>query len=315
MSAPTGIIDRPRATVGHASHLRAELAPRGGPARFVTAVGVVMLLAAALHLVVFVFDDTPWAGAVSWRKPIVFFLSVGLLLWSFGWVLDRLPKRSFLAWSLAGAFALFSAIEVGIIALQQWRGRPSHFNTMANDDAVLFGIMGGAVAVMALALIGLFLWSLIERPGGGAGPRADPRLERSAIWFGLGLVMLGLGIGQWLLNLGFAYVDSFDAVPDSLVYGEAGAAKFPHAVAFHGIQVFMVATALLSRPDLDPHRGRQLMRVVIAGYIGLMIFASLQTLDGRGPLDLAGPLAALLTLSILGLGGALVTMTHRFVRT
>lgn len=273
MAAP--LLTRPRTTTSPPTSaladLRAGLAPRRGPARLLGFAAIAYLLAAAFHLAVFAFDDTPWAGAVSWRKPTVFALSLGLLLWTFGWVLDRLSERRKLAWSLTIAFIVSSTIELGVITLQQWRGRPSHFNDMATSDAVLFGVMGAMVGVMSLMI---------------------------AVWAGMALIMTGLGIGQWLLNLGYDYVARFNTVPESVIYGEAGVAKFPHAVAFHGIQVFIVLAVLLRRSDLPGRSKRHLMLLATASYTGILLFASTQTLGGRAPFDLDVISGALLAVSV-----------------
>lgn len=303
MAAP--LLTRPRTTTSPPTSaladLRAGLAPRRGPARLLGFAAIAYLLAAAFHLAVFAFDDTPWAGAVSWRKPTVFALSLGLLLWTFGWVLDRLSERRKLAWSLTIAFIVSSTIELGVITLQQWRGRPSHFNDMATSDAVLFGVMGAMVGVMSLMLVALFIWSLLDRPPAAAasgGSPADHSVDRIAVWAGMALIMTGLGIGQWLLNLGYDYVARFNTVPESVIYGEAGVAKFPHAVAFHGIQVFIVLAVLLRRSDLRGRSKRHLMLLATASYTGILLFASTQTLGGRAPFDLDVISGALLAVSV-----------------
>ena len=56
-----------------------------------------MLACGAVHAVV---DGAPWWGAVSWRKPVVFGMSLGLLACSAVWVLRQLPVRR---WFVDGA--------------------------------------------------------------------------------------------------------------------------------------------------------------------------------------------------------------------
>ncbi len=273
--------------------LVADLWPRRGPARLLGYTAGMWLVSAVLHSVVFVFDDTAWAGAVSWRKPIVFSLSIGLLLWAFGWILDRLPDRPKLAWGLGAPFALASTAEVALIALQQWRGRPSHFNTFESGNAAVFAAMGMLVVVMSVALVGLFIWSLIERPSN--------RVERIAIIGGLAMVMPGLGVGQWMITLGDQYVEQFNRVPETVLSGEAGVAKFPHAIAFHGIQVFMVAAALIGRSAVQATTATRAMWVTVSAYLGVLIFSAIQSFGGRAPFDLNTISATLLALSTLTL--------------
>jgi hypothetical protein len=101
---------------------------------------------------------------VSFRKPLTFSLSIALLMATMGWVLDRLPERPRLAGVIAWAFLMSSTVEVGLITVQAWRGRASHFNVMESSDAAIFALMGAIVGLMSLGLVALLVWSLIERP-------------------------------------------------------------------------------------------------------------------------------------------------------
>jgi hypothetical protein len=231
----------------------------------------------AIHLIPLARDGWTWSGPLSFRKPIVFSVSMGLLLATTGWVLDRLPERPRLAGALAWTFLISSTIEVALITTQAWRGRASHFNVFENGDAMIFGAMGVAVGFMSLCLFSLFIWSLVERP-------AD-RLVRIAVIAGLALVMTGLGIGQMMIELGHEFVASHQAVPDVVTYGGAGEPKFPHAVAFHGIQVFIVAAALLGRSAMSESARRRSMLTIVGSYTAALVVASVQTILGQAPTE------------------------------
>lgn len=52
---------------------------------------------------------------------------------------DSTPEiLRFLGWLLAGALSLANTGEVFCVALQQWRGVPSHFNNSTPFDAAVF---------------------------------------------------------------------------------------------------------------------------------------------------------------------------------
>ncbi len=283
-----------------------DLLPHRGPARFLFVAAGAMAISAAVHTGVFLLDDRPWAGPTSWRKPIVFSISLALLLWAFGWVLDRLPDRRRLAWAMALPFAIASSAELLLITIQTWRNRASHFNDATPGDSLIFTAMGFLVGIMSILLIVLFVRSLLNRP-------ADP-LERTAAVAGLLLVMSGLGIGQWIIALGNAYVEQFNSVPETVINGEAGVAKFPHAVAFHGIQVFMFAAALLRRSGISSRNARNLLRAVVAAYVGAFVFSALQSFDGRAPFDLDIVSGPLLAASVAGLAISLGTIVAAWLR-
>ena len=177
-----------------------------------------------------------WNGAVSFRKPITFGVSVGLLLWTCGWVIDRLPSRKRLEGVLAAVLIGSGLVEVGLITAQAWRGVASHFNFTTTTDSIIFSAMGAAIGVFALALLALAIWAVVQRP-------AD-RVTRWAVLAGLALVVTGLGLGQWVIGLGVEMAEQLGHAPDTVMAGEAGVAKFPHAMALHGIQLFIGASIL-----------------------------------------------------------------------
>ena len=254
-----------------------DLRPVGRPARILYRAGMFWLLSALVHLVALAGDGWAWSGAVSFRKPLVFSLSIGLLLATSGWVLDRLPPGRRLPGILAWTLLVSSSIEVALITLQAWRGRASHFNTLEAGDALVFAAMGAMVGVMSLCLVALLVWSVARRP-------ADP-LVALAVISGMVLVATGLGIGQWIIDLGNQFVAARGAVPDTVLNGTAGVPKFPHAVAFHGIQLFIVAALVLRHGTRSDMTRRRILWLVVAGYTGALVFASAQTMLGVAPLQ------------------------------
>jgi hypothetical protein len=214
-------------------NLVADLRPTRRPARVLYAGAAAWLVSGLFHLVVLAANGWAWSGAVSFRKPLTFSVSIALLLATIGWVLDRLPDRPRLAGTIAWTLLVSSTVEVALITMQAWRGRASHFNTMAAGDAGVFIAMGIMVGLMSLCLVAVLVWSLVRPP--------EDRLVRLAVLGGLALIVTGLGFGQWIIELGNDFVETHRAVPDTVVYGQHGVAKFPHAVALHGIQLFILA--------------------------------------------------------------------------
>jgi hypothetical protein len=145
--------------------LVADLRPIRCPARVLSTGAVAWLVVGLLHVGVLAADGWAWSGAVSFRKPLVFSVSIALLLAAIGWVLDRLPDRPRLAGTVAWALLVSSTVEVGLIMLQAWRGRASHFNTFEAGDAAIFTAMGVMVGVMSLCLVAVLVWPLIEPSG------------------------------------------------------------------------------------------------------------------------------------------------------
>lgn len=270
-----------------------QLGPQARAARVVMATALAWGVSAVVHLGVFVVDGGGWEGPVSWRKPIVFSASFALLLWAVGWVLDRMPvARPRLAGVLAWGLAVTSTIETSLIVLQTWRGRASHFNVFDPADAALFGIMGAMIGLVALGLVVLFAWALVERPTDAA--------TRWAVLGGLAMIVTGLGVGQWLVELGMTYVERFGAVPDVVTNGDA-VVKFPHAVALHGIQLFALVLALGAATDLTATRRLRAVRCAVVGYGGLLGVAVATSIAGL-PADAIAP------WSLIGLSASMATI-------
>jgi len=158
--------------------------------------GTLLTVSGMAHGVVAAIDGGAWWGPVSWRKPTVFGLSFGILLWSVVWVMRHLPDRRW-GWLPAGLLGATSVVEVALITMQRWRGVPSHFNPATRFDAAVWSVMGTSIIATALAVAVLLVWSLAQfrgaptarvavlagllamsRPGPSAAtwrPRARPR--------------------------------------------------------------------------------------------------------------------------------------------
>jgi hypothetical protein len=72
-------------------NLAADLRPIRRPARVLYAGAAAWIVSGLVHLVVLAANGWAWSGAVSFRKPPTFSVSIALLLATIGWVLDRLP--------------------------------------------------------------------------------------------------------------------------------------------------------------------------------------------------------------------------------
>ncbi len=265
----------------------------------------VFALSGLVHLGVLLVSGGPWEGAVSYRKPLTFGISFAALLWTLGWIIDRLPARPRLETVLATTLIGSSVLEVGLITMQAWRGVASHFNEATGGDTLVWAVMGISIGVMSVAFLGLAVWAVIERP-------QDPA-TRLAVLAGLAIFFTGLGLGQWVVSLGVAYFGANDLVPDTVVTGGAGVVKFPHATAMHGLQVFIGAAILSGSGSLDARRRLGVVRMVVAGYTLFVLWSIVHTMAGRAPTDLAGIELAMAAAAcgLLGVAAARVVSAWR----
>jgi hypothetical protein len=133
------------------------------PNRILRGAGLLFVASALFHIGVWWLAGTPsLAGPVSWRKPITFGLSTGLLLLSLAWVLTLLPP-SLRRGRQARLLVALLVAEVGLIDMQQWRGVASHFNNATAFDGAVFTTMG-ILIVLASVVIALWTRDVFREP-------------------------------------------------------------------------------------------------------------------------------------------------------
>ncbi len=256
--------------------------------RFLYRLSALFLVSAALHAAVFVLDDRPWEGPLSWRKPLLFSLSFALVCASLAWVMTFLPRSQRAGWLLLGSFGFASFGETALISLQAWRGVASHFNSATVFDEVVFATMGLLIAVVVVDIVIITLWSLksLDAPASFA----------LAIKSGVVLMVVGQGLGGLLIREGMRQ-EELGPVTSPLVFGQDGILNLSHAAALHALQLLPALAWLLSFSGRTESRRTRIVGVAACGYAGLVLLSGLQALGGRAPFDPSGLGAVVLVLS------------------
>jgi hypothetical protein len=249
--------------------------------------GVLLILSGLVHVVVYLVDGGPWEGPVSWRKPIVFGLSFGITLMTLAWFTTFFRQRRALAWVLLVTLAFASLGEVFLISMQKWRGVASHFNETTTFNSTVFSWMGMLVAVIALVVVGLTVWSFARMDA--------PASLAIAIRLGLVLMLVSQAVGVQMI------------VEGDNTYGDEGALKVPHAFTIHAVQVLPALALLLLASDYAERRRVRILALGATGYAVLIASTMVQAYSGRSPLDPAvmSSLLALLGLGLLTVSAAL----------
>lgn len=251
-----------------------------------------------------VVDGSPWWGAVSWRKPVLFGESLGLLAWSAVWVMRQLPVRRW-GWLPAGLLGGGSVVELFVITMQRWRGEASHFNYRTSFDAAVWGVMSKAIILVVLALAVLLIWSLVRFLGSPAA--------RIAIVVGLSAMMVSGYIGYDMAALGEAAAAATGQAPATIVFGAAGSAKLAHALGMHGLQVLgALAIGLTLRPP--PLRTQiGVMSLAAGGYAAVFTAVTVTAYAGRAWISPTVPMALLAVAGVVALLAASAAVTARVV--
>jgi hypothetical protein len=272
--------------------------------------------------VVFALDGGPLIGPVSWRKPITFGLSFGIVLATITWLASmlRMPPRSRVG--LLGVFAAASVLEVVVITTQAWRHVPSHFNISTPVDsafATASAIGGGMLLVSSAGVAAV------------AVGRAQPQLSASmklAVRIGFLTFLVALAIGAVMIAKG---VSQARAGHQDLAYTIAAGLKPAHGVAMYGILVLPALAWLLGRTPW-PDSARR--RIVALGCLGYVVATAVTVYDGFAgvnPLTVLSSVLAAVGLALIvaagvaavlgvlrarhrpstGIGGTLVSAGHR----
>lgn len=279
------------------------------PQRFLYAVGTVLMLVGVLHLGVFLVDGGPWGGPLSWRKPVTFGLSFGLTALTLAWIATFLALGPRAGWLLLGGFGVAVALEVAWVALQAWRGVPSHFADGGLDE-ILF--IGAGISIAVVAVILMVVTALAFRRQLDATPSMA-----LAIKVGLVLLLVGQALGGAIIANGTA-IGRPPTEVDLAVFGSAGAMKVPHAAALHAVQLLPLLAGLLSFAAVPEDRRHRVVATGAFGYVALATASAVQTFSGLAPFDLSVPGAALGAAGLVALmasfGAALISLRRRAPR-
>lgn len=240
--------------------------------------GVISFLGFVMLAVVSLFDSTEILGINRWIKPMKFFISIAIFVWTTAVYMhflkgfERAKRR--ISWAMVAIFT----IEMIIITGQAARGTTSHFNNSTPLDGMLFSIMG--LSIMLNTLLAAYLLYLYFK--------AEIDLPASIVWgMRLGLILFlassleggymsaqightvgaadggaGLPVVNWSKTNGdlriahFVGMHAFQAVPLFAWTLEKYKVKssvlwtFCFAAAYFAFFTFVFVQALLGRPFL-----------------------------------------------------------------
>lgn len=222
------------------------------------------------------FEPTSWEGRTGWRKPMVFGISNAMIFVSLMHALraQKLVQRRFFAHLAAWS----TAIEVGIITLQAWRGVPSHFNMDTSLDATLYGIKLISVSVLSLACLAATAGVLLRL--------SDVQAEKGeALRHGFLLMCVAIVIGFVQVFYGHLPHQQVQNEASTCYYVTAGAhgspcyevhgkaiVKLAHFLPLHATEVLLLL-AWAARHAFHCHKRR--LRVVRTAAVGCWLLALL----------------------------------------
>jgi hypothetical protein len=237
--------------------------------------GLVSLVCAVILAIVSLFDSTQILGINRWIKPIKFFTSITIFVWTIAIYLnflrgyEKTARR--ISWLIIGIFL----IEMIIIVIQATRGTTSHFNHATPLDDMLFSIMGLAIVVNTLTvayLLYLYFAAEIELP----------KTIRWGIRLGMIIFLLGSVEGGYMstqIGHSVGVTDGGRGLPFVNWSTEGGDLRIAHFMGLHAIQAIPFAAWLLESFKL--RSAMALIFLFAFSYLALFSFLFVQALNGQ----------------------------------
>ncbi|WP_433782837.1 hypothetical protein ACQPX6_23345 [Actinomycetospora sp. CA-101289] len=283
--------------------------------------GAALLVAMVVHLVAMVVLDGPVSGPVSLRKPATFAETGWLLCWSVAAVLPRLRTRPWQRHVVGGAVLAFAVVETAVMAVQAWRGVPSHYNFTTPLDAAL--VRGGAAGTAVVFVVGMvvLLGVALRSRGSAAGVRLGVVGGVVVVLVGAatGMVMISTNSGVYRGGIGSGFgVSGAYFGPEAATVGPdyagfrpataGGDLVLPHAVGVHGMLLLAVPAVLLAGTTLAA-RTRLALVATMGAAVGLGLAVLLVHAFRMLPLEALGPagLTLLAGCALAYLGAVAVT--------
>jgi hypothetical protein len=258
-----------------------------------TAVGLLMLVAAVASAVGILVDPRTITGAPAWLKPFKFALSTTIysltLAWVFGWLSDWPRMRRIVGWTTAIVFVL----EVAIIDAQAWRGTTSHFNAATTLDTMLYSVMGTAIFLQTLisVAVAVALWRqrFTDRPLGWA-LRLGMTLTIAGALTGALMTrptteqLAKARAGGHITIVGAHSVGGADGGPGVPVTGwsrEHGDVRVPHFMGLHAIQALALMAVGLRRWRRPEAVRVRAVLAAAASYASLFVVLLWEALRGQ----------------------------------
>lgn len=235
-------------------------------------IGAAMLIALVIATLLSISDARLILGINPWIKPMKFFTSVTIFLWTVAWLMpETIPgkKQALVRWVIGAAMI----IEMICIVTQAARGTTSHFNVSTMFDAIVFNTMGATIAMNTVAMIVFFTIIRRDTPPQRAGYIWGIRL--GVLIFLLASFEGGLIVGNNAHTVGAP--DGGPGLPFVNWSTEHGDLRVAHFFGMHALQALPLLGFLLDRSGLRAARNVVVATSILwVAILGFLLMTALQ---------------------------------------
>jgi hypothetical protein len=194
----------------------------------------------AVGLVCFVLmqvDHRMIMGVNAWLKPLKFFLAVGIMIWTMGWILPYL-RNSLMVKRFAIGLVITMFFENALIFLQAARGTTSHYNTHSAMNSAIFTGMGIFIFVFTIICILICLQFFLQKEF-STPPSYVWGIRLGILFFILSSVEGGIMLGMMQHTVGAP--DGGPGLPIINWSKDHGDLRIAHFFGIHSLQILPLA--------------------------------------------------------------------------
>lgn len=178
-------------------------------------------------------DDAQLLGVNRWVKPMKFYLSVGIMVFTMNWLLYYLNNKNkvtLFSWLIV--ITMF--FENGCIIMQAIRGTISHFNITSPLNGMVFSIMGLLILIFTITFVFI---------AGSFFQQKQFNISPAYLWgIRLGLILFiifssegGIMVGLFKHTVGGA--DGSEGLPVLNWSKQYGDLRIAHFIGIHALQI------------------------------------------------------------------------------
>jgi hypothetical protein len=241
--------------------------------------GLIMAAGLVASAVIAPFDTRLILGINPWIKPMKFFSSIAIFLWTMAWFTADADRRfasrlTVIRWTML----MTLAGEIALIVMQSIRGTTSHFNDSTPFDGAVFGVMGVLIVANTIA-VAAFATTLQEDTAG----------RRAAYLWGvrLGIVLFVVSsLEGFLMVANSAHSvpgpDGGPGLPFVNWSTRVGDLRVAHFLGLHALQALPLVGYLLDRGwAARPARRRHAVLAAAVVWLGAWSVTLILALAGR----------------------------------
>lgn len=237
--------------------------------------GLLFLIGGGIMLALTMVDSTQILGINRWIKPLKFYFSVGIFLWTIAIYLNQLPSRKRFSRIVSWTMIVIFAIEMAAVTGQAIRGKSSHFNITTPLDNIIFAIMGLAIVLNTALVVAILI----------AYFRAETDLSPTALWgmrLGLLIFLAGSVQGGYMsahLAHTVGAADGGPGLPLTNWSTVAGDLRVAHFLGLHSLQAIPLVSVALERFRISSSLSLSVGFAVVYFVFFMLLFV--QALFGR----------------------------------